>query len=317
MRFTALLLGLLLFFGCTKANKENEQTEEKRWKIGIAKIIAHPALDAVERGIIDELAERGIKADFDIQSANGEFSTAASIAARYKDEKVNLAVGIATPMALALLNGLDETTPIVFSAVTDPISAGLRSSNDKDAANITGVSDMTPVKEQIELMNTIKPLKTLGHLYNSGEANSVELHRILTEVCKDMEIKLVVTTVTNTSEVRQAAEFLAREKVDAIYISTDNVVVAAMQSVTSVADRNNIPVVSADPVSAEGSGTLVAYGVDYYTAGRQTGIIIADILSGKFAGDIPVKYMLTKDELTLYFDESVGEKLNLEMVMPE
>jgi putative ABC transport system substrate-binding protein len=132
-----------------------------------------------------------------------------------------------------------------------------------------------------------------------------------------MEIKLVVTTVTNTSEVRQAAEFLAREKVDAIYISTDNVVVAAMQSVTSVADRNNIPVVSADPVSAEGSGALVAYGVDYYTAGRQTGIIIADILNGRFAGDIPVKYMLTKDELTLYFDKSVGEKLNLDMVMPE
>jgi putative ABC transport system substrate-binding protein len=312
MRFIAVLLSALFIFGCTKTKKE-EQTEEKSYKIGIAKIIAHPALDAVEKGIIDEFAERGIKAVFDLQSANGEFSTAASIAARFKDEKVDVAVGIATPTALALLNGLEKGTPIVFSAVTDPISAGLRSSNTKDTANVTGVSDMTPVKEQIELMNQIKPIKTLGHLYNSGEANSVELYRILVEVCKTLNIKLIVTTVTNTSEVRQAAEFLAREKVDAIYVSTDNVVVAALQSVTAVADRNNIPVVSADPVSAEGSGVLMAYGVDYYTAGRQTGIIIAEILEGRFAGDIPVKYMLTKDELALYFDKSVGDKLKLEL----
>ncbi|MDR2400785.1 MAG: ABC transporter substrate-binding protein [Deferribacteraceae bacterium] len=311
MRFTAILLSALFIFACTK--KEETQTEEKRYKIGVAKIIAHPALDAVEKGLIDELTERGIKADYDLQSANGEFSTAASIAARFKDEKVDVAVGIATPTALALLNGLGRETPIVFSAVTDPISAGLRTSNEKDAANVTGVSDMTPVKEQIELMNRIKPIKTLGHLYNSGEANSVELYKILTEVCGALNIKLVATTVTNTSEVRQATGFLVHEKVDAIYVSTDNVVVAAMQSVTTVAEKNNIPVVSADPVSAEGSGALVAYGVDYYTAGRQTGIIIAEILNGKFAGDIPVKYMLTKDELSLYFDKSVGERLNLEL----
>ncbi|MDR2105267.1 MAG: ABC transporter substrate-binding protein [Deferribacteraceae bacterium] len=311
MRIFAVLLSALFIF--TAACTKKEETGEKAYKIGVAKITAHPALDAVEKGLMDELAERGIKAEYDLQSANNEFATAASIAARFKAEKVDVAVGIATPAAQALLNGLDKQTPIVFSAVTDPVSAGLRQSNFKDAANITGVSDMTPVKEQIELMNRIKPLKSIGHLYNSGEANSLELYKILFEVCDNMNIKLVATTVTNTSEVKQAAEFLVREKVDAIYVSTDNAVVAAMQSVTSTAEKAGIPVVSADPVSAEGSGALVAYGVDYYTAGRQTGIIIAEILGGKFAGDIPVKYMLTKDELTLYFDKSVGEKLNLEL----
>jgi putative ABC transport system substrate-binding protein len=162
-------------------------------------------------------------------------------------------------------------------------------------------------------MNKIKPIKTLGHVYNASEANSIELLRILTEVCSRLNIKLVATTVANTSEVRQATEFLVNQKVDSIYVSTDNAVVAAIQSLTAVADRAGIPVVSADPSSAINTGILVAYGVDYYTAGRNTGKIVARILQGEKAGSIPVKYMVGENELELYFNDAIGEKLGLKL----
>jgi putative ABC transport system substrate-binding protein len=330
MKRLVVLLCLVLAFGCNRGGDNTGSKSEssaamqsgsmdhehdaatKQYVVGISKFIAHPALDAVEQGIIDELKELGIDAKYDLQSAKGEITTARSIASKYNSERVDVAVGIATPIAQALANALKDI-PVVFSAVTDPIGAGLRTSNDAEDSNVAGVSDMTPVEEQIVLMNKIKPIKTLGHVYNASEANSIELLRILTEVCNKMGIKLIATTVANTSEVRQATEFLAGQKVDSIYVSTDNIVVAALQSLTAVADRASIPVVSADPSSAVDTGVLVAYGVDYYTAGRNTGKIVARILQGEKAGSIPVKYMVAEDELGLYFNETLGEKLGLKL----
>src|SRR6185369_12625898 len=123
----------------------------KKILIGISKIVAHPALDAVEKGIQDELAAAKIVAEFDLQNANGDIGTAASIANKFQSEKVTLAVGIATPTAQALVNNL-KGTPVVFSAVTDPVKAGLVASLAKGGKNVTGVSDMTPVRQQIELL---------------------------------------------------------------------------------------------------------------------------------------------------------------------
>jgi putative ABC transport system substrate-binding protein len=128
-----------------------------------------------------------------------------------------------------------------------------------------------------------------------------------------MGIELIPTTVTNTSEVKQAAEVLGGKGVDAVYVSTDNVVAAALLSLTETMKRYKIPVISADPTTAQGSGVLVAYGVDYYLAGQQTGKIIADILRGKKVSEIPVKYMTTSDELTLYTDEAVAAELGIDL----
>ncbi len=136
--------------------------------IGISKIVSHPALDAVEKGIQDELAAAKIGAEYDLQNANGDISTAASIANKFQSEKVTLAVGIATPTAQSLVNTLKDT-PIVYSAVTDPVKAGLVKSLKKGEKWVTGVSDMTPVKQQLELLLKIKKIKRLGHIYTSSE----------------------------------------------------------------------------------------------------------------------------------------------------
>ncbi|HSO20298.1 MAG TPA: ABC transporter substrate binding protein, partial [Desulfosarcina sp.] len=155
--------------------------------IGISKIVAHPALDAIEKGIQEAVKAEHPDARFDPQNANGEMSTASSIAQKFKAEDVTLAVGIATPTAQALVNAIKDR-PVVFSAVTDPEGAGLVASTQKGETNVTGISDMTPVKAQIELLTRIKPIKTLGHVYTSSEANAVSLANIAREVCKEMGI---------------------------------------------------------------------------------------------------------------------------------
>jgi len=277
--------------------------------IGISKIVAHPALDAVEKGIQDELKALGHHLSYDLQNANGEISTAASIANKFKSQKVILAVGIATPTAQALVNAIKDV-PVVFSAVTDPVAAGLVSSLSKGDGNVTGVSDMTPVKAQIEFLSRIKPIKKLGHVYSSHEPNAVALADLARQACKAMGIEFVETTVTNSAEVKQAVQTIIR-RVDGIYISTDNTVVSALSAVTDVAMQHKVPVMSADPSSAETYDILAAWGFDYYKMGRATGRMIDTILKGRKPADIPTMFMTEASDIDLLVNLDVAAKLGL------
>jgi putative ABC transport system substrate-binding protein len=277
--------------------------------IGISKIVAHPALDAVEKGIQEVVKAQYPDARFDPQNANGEMSTASSIAQKFKSENVTLAVGIATPTAQALVNTIKDR-PVIYSAVTDPVAAGLIASTKKGEKNVTGISDMTPVRAQIELLNRIKPIKTLGHVYASSEANAVSLASIARQVCKEMGIKFVETTVSNSAEVKQAVQAIAG-RVDGIYISNDNTVVSALAAVTSVAQKNKIPVMSADPSSAETTPVLAAWGFDYYKMGKATGRLVIRILKGEKPETIPTIYMTDAADVDLFINLDVASDLGL------
>lgn len=277
--------------------------------IGISKIVSHPALDAIERGIQEVVRAEYPNARFDLQNANGEMSTASSIAQKFKAEHVTLAVGIATPTAQALVNTLKDC-PVIYSAVTDPVGAGLVRSTKRGEKNVTGISDMTPVKAQIELLNRIKPIKTLGHVYCSSEANAVSLAAIARKVCKEMGIKFVETTVSNSAEVKQAVETIAG-RVDGIYISNDNTVVSALAAVSSVAKAYHIPVMSADPSSAKTTPVLAAWGFDYYKMGRATGRLVLRILKGAKPINIPTIYMTDASDVDLLINLDVAKQLGL------
>lgn len=277
--------------------------------IGISKIVAHPALDAIEKGIGEVIRESYPDARFDLQNANGEMSTASSIAQKFKSEGVSLAVGIATPTAQALVNTLKDR-PVIYSAVTDPVGAGLIRSTEKGEVNVTGISDMTPVKAQIEMLNRIKPIKTLGHVYASGEANAVSLAAIARDVCKQMGIRFVETTVSNSAEVKQATQTIAG-RVDGIYISNDNTVVSALAAVTSVAAKHKIPVMSADPSSAQTTPVLAAWGFDYYQMGRATGRLVVRILKGEAPETIPTVFMTEASDVDLLLNLDVAAQLGL------
>jgi putative tryptophan/tyrosine transport system substrate-binding protein len=277
--------------------------------IGISKIVSHPALDAVEKGIQDELAAEKVPAHFDLQNANGDQNTAASIANKFQSEHVNVAVGIATPTSQALVNTL-KNTPVVFSAVTDPVKAGLVKSLKGGTRNVTGVSDMTPVRQQIELLLRMKKVKRLGHIYTSSEENAVVLAGVVKQACKDLHIEYVETTVSKSSEVKQAVQAIVR-RVDALYISTDNTVVSALSAVCDVAMKNKIPVMSADPSSAEKFPVLAAWGFDYYKMGRVTGSMVAAILKGKKPEQMPTRFMTKASDVDLLINLDVAKKLGL------
>lgn len=281
----------------------------KKVLIGISKIVSHPALDAVVKGIQDEIAASKINATFDVQNANGDISTAASISNKFQSEKVTLAVGVATPTAQSLVNTL-KGIPIVFSAVTDPVKAGLVTSLKKGEKNVTGVSDMTPVKQQLELLLRIKKIKRLGHIYTSSEENAVVLAGIVKQVCKELRIEYVETTVTKSAEVKQAVQAIIR-RVDALYISTDNTVVSAMSAVADVAMKNRVPIMSADPSSSETYDVLAAWGFDYYKMGRATGQLIVEILKGKKPEQIPTRFMTKPSDVDLMVNLDVAKRLGL------
>lgn len=306
-KITAIILVLILtglFISCA------EKEENGIITIGISKIVEHPALNAIEQGIQDELTEMGYTdIEYDLQNAAGDMNTASQIAAKFKAGKVNLAIGIATPTAIALATGIKEI-PVLFSAVTDPIDAGLVDDYTSGKNNISGISDMTPVKEQIELLAKLLDIKTLGHVYTAGEPNAVKLAEIAEKTAQSLGMKFIAAAVSNSSEVTQATLSIVG-KVDAIYISTDNTVVAGLTALVDTAKNGGVPVFSADPTSALESGALAAYGFDYYKLGRATGRLAARVLEGENPADIPTQFMTAADDLTLVLNLDLAKELDI------
>lgn len=277
--------------------------------IGIAKFVAHPALDAVEQGIIDEIKAAKPEVEFDQQNSNADMATAAQIAQRFKERKVAVAVGIATPTAQALANQIKDR-PVVYSVVTDPVSAGLVESMDKGGANITGTSDMTPVRVQLDLLLSMAPVKRLGHLYASGEANSVALAAIVKQYCSEKGIEYIEATVTNSSEVKSALLSIA-DRIDGLYLGNDNTVFSALSAVSEVTLAKKIPLMSADPSSAETIPVLAALGYDYYQMGRATGKIVVRILNGEKTKDIPGFLPTDPEALVLVLNQDVAAQIGV------
>lgn len=169
---------------------------------------------------------------------------------------------------------------------------------------------MTPVREQIEMLVRLGGVRRVGHVYSSGEADAVTLAKQAEETCKELGVEFVAATVTNSAEVRQAALSIINN-VDAIYLSTDNTVVSAISALTSVAADAGVPIISADPSSAEEFKILAAYGFDYYTMGRSTGRLIDRILKGADPGDIPVQFLTSAEDLVLLVNLDIANKLGI------
>jgi putative ABC transport system substrate-binding protein len=259
--------------------------------VAVTAIVEHPALDAVRDGIKDELEANGYKVgdnlNFSYESAQGNPATAAQIARKLVGEKPDVIVAIATPSAQALAAATKDI-PIVFSAVTDPIGAKLVSNFAKPGGNITGLSDMSPIAQHLDLIKEITPgAKRIGVAYNPGEANAVALVDLLKAEAPGKGMEIVTVAAPKSSDVLAAARSLIG-KVDAIYVPTDNTIVTALESVIKVGAENGIPVYSGDTDSVK-RGTVAALGFNYYDIGRQTGKIVLRILKGEKPGAIPVR----------------------------
>ena len=274
-----------------------------RLQVGISKLMVHPALDSIEQGIKDYLADNNIDAVYETQTANGEISTAASIAQLFQTEGKDIVVGIATPTAQALANVFTDT-PVVFATVTDPESAGLTG-----LPNVCGTSDMVPVKEQLRLIEEVTDAKTLGMVYTSSEANGITLMEAMKAACEEAGVELVTASVSNSSEVMMAAQSII-DRVDAMYVSTDNTVISAISALSEVCSDNNVPLFSADTTSSFGTEVLLAGGFDYYQSGRLTGEVIKRILDGEKPEDIGTLYL---ENLEIYVNLDTADKLGIEI----
>lgn len=278
---------IFLFTGCEKKDSNVE------FKVGIIQLVEHKALTSARQGFIDGLAESGYvegqNIAVDYNNAQGEQANCVTIAQKLINNKNDIILAIATPAAQAVAN-LTKSIPVVITAVTDPASAKLVASNEVPGGNVTGTSDLTPVKAQIELIKKIIPqIQTVGLLYSSSEQNSKFQIEIAKQTCDSLGIKYLEGSVTSSNDIQQVAESLIK-KVDAIYVPTDNTVASAMATVTLVANEDKKPIFCGEEALLE-QGALATYGIDYYQLGKQTATQAISILRGeKKPAEMPIEY---------------------------
>jgi len=259
--------------------------------VAITKIVEHPALDAAENGIVAVLEENGYKLGENLtiisESAQGNPATAAQIARKFVGENPQVIVAIATPSAQAVVSQTSDI-PVVFTAVTDPVGAKIIPTMEADGGNVTGLSDLSPIAQHMDLIQEIVPgAKTIGVPYNPGEQNAVTLVDLFKAEAAGRGLRVVTAAAPKSSDVLAAARSLVG-KVDVIYVPTDNTIVTALESVVKVGMENKIPVIAGDTDSV-GRGAIAAVGFNYGDIGRQTGEIVVQILQGVAPGSIPAR----------------------------
>lgn len=298
-----------LLAGCSKNKKE------KIYKIGVNQLVRHDALDASYKGFVDALKDAGYidgeNIQIDYQIAQNDQSTANTIANKFVNDGVDLILAIATPSAQASANATKDI-PILVTAVTDPAGSGLVKSNEKPGGNVSGTSDLTPVRKQIELIPKFLPdAKKIAVLYCSSESNSKIQVEMAKEAAAEFNLEVMEATVSNTNEIEQVVQSLVG-KVDAIYAPTDNTIATGMPTVALVANSNNLPVFCGEEGMVNNGG-LATYGIDYYKLGRLTGEQAVKIIKKEATtATMPIAY-LPDDEYTLTVNEEVAKQLGIEI----
>ncbi|WP_032482633.1 ABC transporter substrate-binding protein, partial [Vibrio paracholerae] len=299
---TAVLAGAALL--------SSQSIMAKTAKVAVSQIVEHPALDATRQGLLDGLKakgyEEGKNLEFDYKTAQGNPAIAVQIARQFVGENPDVLVGIATPTAQALVSAT-KTIPIVFTAVTDPVGAKLVKQLEQPGKNVTGLSDLSPVEQHVELIKEILPnVKSIGVVYNPGEANAVSLMDLLKLSAAKHGIKLVEATALKSADVQSATQAIA-EKSDVIYALIDNTVASAIEGMIVAANQAKTPVFGAATSYVE-RGAIASLGFDYYQIGVQTADYVAAILEGKEPGSLDVQVAKGSD---LMINKTAAEQLGI------
>ncbi len=282
------------------------------YRISVSQFVEHPALNAVLSGFQDYMVEKNVDVQFTVHNAQANMATANQIGHQIMGEKPDMILAIATPSAQACAQALKKSphmlkTPMLFTAVTDPVSAGLVKDLQQPGANITGVSDMLPVDRHLMMVKEFLPqLKRLGFLYNAGEVNSKILVPLFQAEGKKLNIEIVEATVSKSSDVYQAVKSLVGN-VDAVFIPTDNTVVSALESAIKVCEQNKLPLFNADVDSVK-RGSIAAMGFDYYQHGYQTGALAQRIMQGADPATTAVEF---QEKLQLHINASAAQKMGV------
>ena len=306
----SLTLGATLLTGCSGGGESSGSSNEVK-KIGITQLVEHPALDRAREGFIEGLKENGFvegeNLEVDFQNAQNDNPTSQTIASNFANDKKDLIFAVSTPSAQAALNAT-QNIPIVFTAVTDAVEAGLVKSNESSENNVTGTSDAIPVDKSLELIKKFVPnVKTIGVVCNTSEINSKLQVDALRKAAEKEGIKVIDNGATQANEVNQAVAAVAKEA-DVIFTPTDNLVASSMPIITKVATENKIPVIGSEEGHVE-NGALACNGISYKELGKKAGEMAAQILKGeKQPSEIPVT---TLDETETIINKSTMETLGI------
>lgn len=313
--FTKILsmsMAAMMLASCSSGNEENQSA--KVYKIGITQYADHPSLDNCRTGFIEGLKQNGfvegVNLEINYQAAQANDSMNTQIAQTFANEGMDLVCGIATPSAQALYVACREKNiPVIFNAISDPVGAGLAISETEPMEGITGISDLLPVRSQLELIREILPdAKKIGIIYTTSEANSVSTIELYKDLAPEYGFEIVSKGIAKQAEVTQAADILLK-KVDCISNLTDNTVVAVLSAVLEKANAQNIPVFGSEEEQVK-NGCIASAGLDYVSLGVQAGNMAARVLNGEDISTIPFETLAeSKITLNLAAADAIGVKI--------
>ena len=303
-----ILLTSLISLHQLKADKKKDV-----FRIGISQFITHQSLDATREGFVNELAKQGYvegkNIEIDLQNAQGEQRNLKTISQQLA-ESSDVVLAIATPSAQSLAN-TTQTTPVIFSAVTDPVSAKLVESREHPGGNVTGTSDQSSdaISTQIHLIKKVLPkAKTIGILYTQSEPNSVVQKDEAKRLLEEKGFTVVEKTILDSNNVKAAAESLMTE-VDMVFVPTDNIISSTMETVKQVSIKHKVPVFggSTEMIAV---GGLYNYGTNYEELGRQTARMLVRVLKGEKPENIAVEL---PEKLELHTNQEMADALGIDI----
>ena len=303
-----ILLTSLISLHQLKADKKKDV-----FRIGISQFITHQSLDATREGFVDELVKQGYvegkNIEIDLQNAQGEQRNLKTISQQLA-ESSDVVLAIATPSAQSLAN-TTQTTPVIFSAVTDPVSAKLVESREHPGGNVTGTSDQSSdaISTQINLIKKVLPkAKTIGILYTQSEPNSVVQKDEAKRLLEEKGFTVVEKTILDSNNVKAAAESLMTE-VDMVFVPTDNIISSTMETVKQVSIKHKVPVFGGS-TEMVALGGLYNYGTNYEELGRQTARMLVRILKGEKPENIAVEL---PEKLELHTNQEMADALGIDI----
>ena len=315
----ALVMSVAVLAACSKAQEEQSSASSQQSSadveastVGVIQFGSHPSLDNCYAGVEQALEASGLNITIDRQDGNFDSATCDTIAKNMVSKNYDMIIGIATPAAVSAYSAAANTTiPVVFCAVSDPVSAGLVESLEQVGGNCTGTSDILDLAAQVEMIQAMQPeMDSIGVLYTTSEANSVSQLARLKEIAAEKNIEIVEQGVQSAADIPQAAASLAA-KVDCINNFTDNNVVNNLNIVLEQANAAGIPVYGSEEEQVV-NGCLASIGLDYIALGNVTGNMALEILNGADASSLAVK---TITETTPFINKSVME--GFEITLPE
>lgn len=306
-----ILVVLVVLGACATEDGGNVEGSEGPIKIGTLRQIDHESLTAAEEGFYQALEENdyvdGDTIEIQTLSAQGTQANLNPMAEQITNEnELVLAIGTGAGQAVANAN---QEIPTIFTAVTDPVDAGLVESQEAPGRNLTGTSDYMPINMQIDLLLSLdEKALAVGVIYDSSEPNSQIQAEEAIRLIEEAGLEAVVTTVTSTNDVQQNLTSIAGD-IDLLYIPTDNTVAATMPTVKDITIENQIPSVLGAPEMVEAGG-LTTYSIDYHSLGYQAGEMAIEILEGN-AEPASMAYQ-NAAELILVVNEEVAEALGID-----